>query len=123
MGLGESIERILLVALGGAAGSVLRYLAAVHFGSKPSTIFGVNITGSFLIGLLISSAAGSDPRLRLLVGVGLLGGFTTFSTWQLDALLSLRQQDWAGAGVNLLGSVICGFIAVALGYAAGLRLR
>ena len=115
------LERYGFVAVGGAAGAMLRYGAAVAFGARASTTFWVNITGSFLIGVLAASAA--DPRWRLLLGAGFLGGYTTFSTWQLEALLSARSDDWRGALVNLFGSVVAGFIAVVAGYAAGTRLR
>ena len=115
------LERYGFVAVGGAAGAMLRYGAAVAFGAKASTTFWVNITGAFLIGLMAASA--SDLRWRLLLGAGFLGGYTTFSTWQLEALLSVRAGDWRGAMVNLFGSVVAGFIAVVAGYAAGARLR
>ena len=116
-----SLERYGFVALGSAAGGLLRYAAALHFGARASTTFVVNITGSFLIGVLAASVA--DPRWRLLLGAGFLGGYTTFSTWQLEALLSTHAEDGRGAAVNLFGSVAAGFAAVVLGYAAGLRLR
>jgi CrcB protein len=116
-----SLERYALVALGGAAGALLRYAAAMQFGARASTTFAVNITGSFLIGVLAASVV--DPRWRLLAGAGFLGGYTTFSTWQLEALLSVHAEDWRGAALNLFGSVAAGFAAVVLGYAAGFRLR
>lgn len=116
-----SLERYGLVAFGGAAGAILRYGAAVQFGARAWTTFWVNITGAFLIGVL--AAATSDIRWRLLLGAGFLGGYTTFSTLQLEALLSVHADNWRGAAFNLLGSVAAGFVAVLLGYAAGLRLR
>src|SRR5688572_6128252 len=81
----------LLVFVGGAVGSVLRYHAAVLFGARPLTTFAVNVTGSFFIGLL--AAVIDDPRTRLLLGTGVLGGFTTFSAWQFEALLAGRMED------------------------------
>ena len=115
------LERYGMVAIGGAAGALLRYAAAVHFGAKASTTFWVNISGSFFIGVLAACVA--DPRWRLMLGTGFLGGYTTFSTWQLEAYLSARVEDWRGVGLNLGGSVVAGFIAVVAGYLAGLRLR
>ena len=117
------LERYGLVAIGGAIGSLLRYGAAAHFGATAWTTFLVNVTGAFLIGLLAASAPGSDPRTRLLLGSGLLGGFTTFSTWQLEALLAARAGDARMAALNLGGSVVAGFVAVVIGYSTGLRLR
>lgn len=119
----DGFERFGLVALGGAAGSMLRYWAAIQFGARAWTTFGVNVSGAFLIGMVASSALGADQRLRLLVASGFLGGYTTFSTWQLEALLSARAGDWLELGANLLGSVAVGFFAVILGYWCGARLR
>lgn len=112
----------LLVAFGGAAGSVLRYAAAVLFGARPLTTFAVNVLGSFLIGLLASVSY--EPRTRLLFGTGVLGGFTTFSAWQLEALTASQTEAAPlQACVILFGSVGAGFIACWLGYALGQRLR
>jgi CrcB protein len=102
---------------------MLRYWAAMQFGARAFTTFSVNIIGSFLIGLLAAAPIGGDPKVRLLFGSGFLGGFTTFSTWQLEAVLSSHAADWRGVAVNLFGSVIAGFAAATLGYVAGMRLR
>lgn len=101
---------------------MLRYWAAMQFGARASTTFFVNVLGSFLIGVLASLPLGVDPKLRLLLGSGFLGGFTTFSTWQLEAVLSSHVEDWRGVALNLLGSVVAGFVAASLGYVAGSRL-
>jgi CrcB protein len=119
----EALERYGLVAAGGAIGSILRYWAAMQFGARASTTFFVNILGSFLIGILAAAPIGADLRARLLAGSGFLGGFTTFSTWQLEAVLSSHANDWRGVAVNLFGSVIAGFAAATLGYVTGTRLR
>jgi CrcB protein len=116
-------ERYLIVGAGGALGAMARYAAAMQLGATPLTTFLVNVTGSFLIGLLINSAAGADLRLRLLLGVGFLGGYTTFSTLSLEALLSWHDGGWWPAAVNLIGSVVAGLVAVAAGFALGGRLR
>jgi CrcB protein len=119
----STLERYALVALGGAVGAAARYFASARFGSTAATTFWVNMSGSLLIGLLIGSAAGADARLRLLVGSGLLGGYTTFSTLQLEALLAVRQGDWWHGAANLVGSIASGFVAVAFGYGFGRMLR
>lgn len=116
-------ERYLLVAIGGALGAAARYAAAMHFGATAAVTFWVNITGSFLIGVLAASAAGGDVRQRLLLGSGFLGGYTTFSTLELEALLAWRQDGWRSPALLLAGSVVAGFAAVASGYALGSRLR
>ncbi|MDZ4798316.1 MAG: CrcB family protein [Bryobacteraceae bacterium] len=109
----------MLVALGGATGSVARYLAAVWFGAGPLTTFVVNVTGSFLIGLLVALTPASDIRVRLLLATGVLGGYTTFSAWQMEALTA---RDWPVTAAILFGSLAAGFIAVAAGYWLGTRI-
>ena len=114
--------RFLLVAIGGAVGSVLRYTAAIFFGARPLTAFAVNILGSFLIGVLASMSY--EQKTRLLFGTGVLGGFTTFSAWQLEAL-SASQTEAAPlqACLILFGSLGVGFAACWVGYAFGQRMR
>ena len=119
----KRIEPYLLVAAGGAAGSLMRYWAAVQFGARPLTTFGVNVTGSFLIGVLIALAGALDVRWRLLLSTGVLGGFTTFSAWQAEAFLAARDSDHGQVAVILFGSLLCGFAAVYAGYVLGTRLR
>lgn len=118
---------ILLVALGGAVGSVARYaagLVAVRlFGSgfPVGTLF-VNVTGSFLIGLGLETLArrfGSSQELRLLLLTGVLGGYTTFSTFSLDTLSLYERGEVALAFVYVLTSVLLGLAAVAAGLALG----
>jgi fluoride exporter len=112
----------VLVLLGGALGSVFRYHAAVLFGGRPLTTFAVNVTGSFLIGLL--AAAVEDPRARLLLGTGVLGGFTTFSAWQFEALLAARfEEELQAVLLILFGGLAAGFVACSLGYDLGLRFK
>ena len=108
----------ILVLVGGALGSLLRYYAAVFLGARPATTFCVNITGSFSIGLL--AAVADDPRIRLLLGTGVLGGFTTFSAWQLEALQAARLEGGSRAAVLILfGSLAAGFLACWIGYYFG----
>src|SRR4051794_26899609 len=117
------LERFLLVAAGGATGSVVRYWAATQFGARASTTFWVNITGSFLIGLVASLTDAADVRLRLLLATGFLGGYTTFSAWQLEALYSAKTGNGAESGAILFGSLAAGFVAVYAGSFLGTRLR
>ena len=102
-----------LIALGGAFGSVLRYLAVSALGA-PWAVMGVNILGSFAIGVAFVALA---PRegLALFVMTGVLGGFTTFSALSLDAL-KLWQAGQAGlALIYIGGSVILSLLAVYAG--------
>lgn len=119
----------LLVALGGAAGSVLRYgvgrLAAHWLGAD--TVVGtlaVNLVGSFALGLLATlfltrSGLGLPPELRTMATVGLLGGFTTFSTLAYDGVRLLSGGEYARAGVYIAANVILGLAAAGLGVLAG----
>ena len=125
---------VFWVALGGALGSVARYAfsgVAVRWlgaGFPYGTLF-VNVTGSFTIGLLAALVAsdgrpllGADARAFLLVGV--LGGFTTFSSFSLETLNLARSGALGPAILNVAGSVVLCLAAVSLGFAsAGLVNR
>lgn len=106
---------LLAVALGGAAGALARFLTgvAVPPGSWPRATFVVNVTGSFALGWL--TGRGTVPAG---VGAGLLGGFTTLSTWAVE---SVDLHDEAGPGPAALYAV--GTVVAAVGAAAaGLAL-
>jgi CrcB protein len=117
----------LYLAAGGALGTLARYYLADRVGawtnSGAAGIFAVNIVGSFAIGLFLT--IGEDryvwsSAMRMLVAVGFLGGFTTFSTltWQTQELLEIR--DYSYATLNLAGSIVFGMAAV---YAGSLCAR
>lgn len=116
----------LVVAAGGAAGSLLRYwatLAAARIGGAdfPWSTIAVNVVGSFVIGWFATATmpGGANPashEARLLVMTGLCGGFTTFSAFSLQTLDLLRAGDWAGAAANVVVSVALCLGAVALGH-------
>jgi CrcB protein len=93
-----------------------------RFGAGPLGIFVVNVLGSFLIGVL---AGVSEERflvpveVRRFLAVGVLGGFTTFSTLSLETLKLMQLGSYLGAAANGLGSVAAGLLAAYLGYALG----
>ena len=117
----------LWVALGGALGSVARYacsgIAVRWLGAAfPYGTLFVNVMGSFAIGLLAALVAadgrpslGADARAFLLVGV--LGGFTTFSSFSLETLNLARSGALAPAMLNVAGSVVLCLAAVSIGFA------
>jgi CrcB protein len=119
--------RLLLVLAGGAIGSAGRYLVSTwmadRFGAGfPWGTLTVNIAGSFLIGLLATLAdeAGSiGPQGRLFLVVGVLGGFTTFSSFSLETLRLVEQHELSRAALNVLGSLALAFGAAVLGIIAG----
>ncbi len=121
----------LVIALGGAIGSVARYwtglAAAALWGTRfPWGTLLINVLGSFVIGWygLISTGTGALPApnaLRLFVLIGFCGGFTTFSSFSLQTYELLRGGNWPAAAGNVLLSVVLCLAAVGFGvWVAGL---
>ena len=120
-----SLQAIALVGLGGAAGSIARYLLsswtmqAADAPKFPLGTFAVNLVGCLLAGVLaglLERHAWLDEQARLLLMVGLLGGFTTFSAFGLETFQLLRRGEWLVAGGYVAGSVLLGLALVWLGY-------
>jgi fluoride exporter len=117
------MNAILLVASGGAIGSVARYLVGVGmaraFGvAFPYGTLAVNVIGGFLMGLFIELLARrfeGSPELRLFIAIGILGGFTTFSSFSLDVAVLWERGDFAIALFYVLASVILSIGALFLG--------
>lgn len=109
------------VALGGAMGSILRALMgmAVTF---PFGTLAVNVLGSFLIGIAFALGVVDRSGGHAFVMLGLLGGFTTFSTFSLDALKLVQAGQFSGALLYVLASVFLSVAAVALGVLLAGRL-
>jgi len=115
--------RYLLVLIGGGTGAMARYAAGsaimTRFGGKfPLGTLVINVTGSFLIGFLMSMLTERfkpDPNWRLLLVVGFLGGYTTFSSFEWETFTAVRDgARWVGA-LNVVSSVMLGYAAVWLG--------
>ena len=114
------MRQLLFVALGGACGSVLRFLCQRTFNTIifPYGTITVNVLGCFLIGLffgllqrnLVSASA------YLFLATGLCGGFTTFSAFSQESLLLLTEQRWLVFGFYVLGTVAAGLLATFTGY-------
>ncbi|MFV1957892.1 MAG: fluoride efflux transporter CrcB [Planctomycetota bacterium] len=115
---------LLFVAGGGGAGALLRYLVSglgqrLTVGVFPLGTLLVNVLGCFLIGYL--GAVFSGPLLvrdevRLALLVGLLGGFTTFSSFGWETFSLLNDREWGFAIANVVGSNLLGLLAVWIGY-------
>ena len=114
------------VALGGAMGSVARYwfsgIIARFIGETfPWGTLIVNVSGSLLIGF-IATVSGTDgrflipPEARQFMMVGILGGYTTFSSFSLQTLNLARDGEWLLAGANIVGSMVLCLIAVWVGH-------
>lgn len=113
---------VLLVAIGGAFGSTGRYLIdrAVGHTSYPVATLTVNLVGSFLLGFLVGWAGDRvAPGLRLALFTGLLGGFTTFSTFALESSTLLRSSNTASGISYIVLSIGVGVALAALGLVAG----
>ena len=110
----------LLVGLAGFAGVVARYLISTpfHGAALPWATVGINVGGSFLLGVLVSSHVFSDD-LRTVAGVGFLGGFTTFSTFSVQAFLDIEAGEPVRAVAYVALSVVLGLGAAAVGYYTG----
>jgi len=117
-----------MVMLGGAGGSLARYLLGTAIMNRAGIRFPlgtvlINLTGSFLIGLLMTifTERLPHPNLRLLVVVGFLGGYTTFSSFEWETLGLVRDGErWLGL-LNVVGSVVFGYAAVWLGAVIGAK--
>jgi CrcB protein len=112
----------LLVAVGGALGSMTRYGVSLALpareGGWPLATFLINVSGSFLIGVVAGWLATRDAAgepWRLLLSVGVLGGYTTFSAYSLETMRMIERSDYVGASTYAIGSVIAGLVAVAIG--------
>jgi CrcB protein len=110
----------IAVALGGAIGSLIRYFVAGAVQSAawpgfPWGIFVVNITGGFVMGLIVELSALKlqiSPEVRAFLTVGILGGYTTFSTFSLDSVLLIQRGAYVSAGAYIAGSVVLSIAAL-----------
>ena len=114
----------LLVAAAGACGAPLRYMVDTKVSDRVQAVFPygtlvVNITGSFLLGVVTGLALdhGLGTTEQLVIGTGLLGAYTTFSTFTLESLSLLQAGEAADALRNVAGSVLIGVLAAGAGWA------
>ena len=121
------MEKLLSVAIGGAAGAMARYGTVVAYqrfapSSFPLAILTVNVLGSLLFGLVWAYAEDRDwvsENMRLLVLTGFMGSFTTFSTFAFDEAMFFRGGSWALFVANLLISNAAALAAVYVGFRVG----
>lgn len=110
----------ILVFIGGGIGSVARYAVSLALNGRdwPYGTLAVNIAGCFLIGLFgaASSRFGWPEEVRLILTVGICGGFTTFSTFSNECLAMMRGGDWLSAVGYVAASAVLGLAAVYLGW-------
>jgi len=114
----------LFAALAGGLGAGLRYLVdlgvARLVGTRyPWGVLVINLTGSFVLGVV----TGGFPDAAFIVGAGLLGGYTTFSTAMLDTIALWRDGSARAAAFNAVGMLVLGIVAAIAGLALGIALR
>ncbi len=118
---------VLLVALGGALGSVTRYLVGGWIAQRWGTFFPygtlvINMTASFIIGFFLAFAqerARLGPYWRLFIAVGFVGGYSTFSTYEYESVRLLQDGEMLFAMIYLIGSMAGGAIAAITGITVG----
>lgn len=123
------MHSLWLVALGGAVGAVARALISTAIQSRwpsrwPAGTIVVNVTGCLLLGLIIGVLASRPhlaPAWRAFAAVGVLGAFTTFSTFEAETLALLHAGEVATALGNVVVSLVAGLAAVWVGQAVGAR--
>jgi CrcB protein len=113
---------ILSVGVGGGLGALLRYFVAGWVQPAGATfnwgIFAVNIAGGLLMGMIVEASAlklNLSPEMRAFLTTGILGGFTTFSTFSLDSVLLLQKGEYALAAFYVIGSVVLSILALFAG--------
>ena len=112
----DATKRALLVGMGGFVGANARYwIGAALVAGAPWTTLGINVAGSFLLGALIGTSPSTS--WRLLLGVGVLGGFTTFSAFALETVELVEARALARAGLYVAGSVFLSLLAAGAGLA------
>jgi CrcB protein len=121
------MTKYLMVGIGGALGSILRFSVGGYVSNRlgvrfPYGTFLINCTGSFLIGLVVTLLAERthwSPNWRYLIPIGFIGGYTTFSTFELETFRNFQDGEILVAGLNVALSVVIGFVSVWLGVITG----
>lgn len=119
------IKEILFVGIGGAAGSILRYVTTLvtvkyYPASFPLATFIVNVAGCFLVGLLfgvMGQESSGNQNLKLLLITGFCGGFTTFSAFAMENVSLVQSGNTVTAGGYIVASIVFGILAVWIGLA------
>ncbi len=122
--------KYVMLAIGGSAGAIARYAVGSYIGNRMGTrfpygTFVINISGSFVIGLVMTVLTERTHLSRnwlFLVPIGFIGAYTTFSTFELETMRLIQDGQALSALFNVVLSVIVGFVMVWLGMVAGRAL-
>ncbi|RDI46522.1 fluoride efflux transporter CrcB [Aquicella lusitana] len=122
------MQNLLIAGLGGFIGTMMRYLLnnaiykILNYPLYPYGTMTINITGCFFIGLIASLAESRitlTPEVRTFIQIGILGGFTTFSTFGYETFTLMRDGQFILCVTNILTQVLLGLVGVWLGYQLG----
>jgi CrcB protein len=121
------VEKYFAVGVGGFVGSIARFWLATYIGQRmgtrfPHGTFLVNISGSFLIGMVMTILAERtqlSPTWRYLIPIGFIGGYTTFSTFEFETLRAIQDGQFTIGLLNIVLSVVVGFAMVWTGAMVG----
>ncbi|MBI9051998.1 MAG: fluoride efflux transporter CrcB [Anaerolineaceae bacterium] len=121
------MEKFLFISLGAMFGANARYWLGDWAAQKWGTAFPygtliINLSGSLILGFFLTIATERfliDPRIRMMVVVGFLGAYTTFSTYTMESFNLMFHGQWLYGLLNLLGSTLLGVLAIGLGVSLG----
>lgn len=122
-----TLQTIFFISIGAIVGANLRYWISIWAGQRwgaqfPAGTLIINLTGSLLLGFFITVVTERlliDPHWRVFFAIGLLGSYTTFSTYTFESVALLMAGNWLLGLVNLLGSALLGAVAVIAGILVG----
>lgn len=117
------MDRYAMIALGGALGALARYEVAAIIQTRipagfPWGTFVVNISGCLVMGVattLLAERLLIHPNWRFLIPIGFIGAYTTFSTFEMETFRAVTEGAWLVGALNVIGSVVAGYIALWLG--------
>lgn len=119
---GGRLDRYVMIAVGGALGAIARYQLAAMIQNRipvgfPWGTFIVNISGCLVMGVATTLLTDRlvHPNWRFLIPIGFIGAYTTFSTFELETFRAVTDGAWLVGGLNVVGSVVAGYIALWLG--------